>query len=52
MNIAIVGLGVIGGSFAMGLQAAGYQNIYGIDINEETLLTAETEGMIQKGFRD
>ncbi|MBM6614903.1 prephenate dehydrogenase [Desemzia sp. RIT804] len=52
MNIAIVGLGVIGGSFAMGLQAAGYKNVYGIDVNEATLLTAEKKGMIKKGFLD
>ncbi|AGY82556.1 prephenate dehydrogenase [Carnobacterium inhibens] len=50
MNIAIVGLGVIGGSFAMGLQAAGYKNIYGIDINESTVRIAVEQGMIQKGF--
>lgn len=50
MKIAIVGLGVIGGSFAMGLQAAGYQNVYGIDVDEATLLTAVEQGMIQKGF--
>lgn len=50
MKIAIVGLGVIGGSFAMGLQAAGYKQVYGIDVNEATLLTAVEQGMIQKGF--
>lgn len=50
MNIAIVGLGAIGGSFAMGLQAAGYKNIYGIDINESTVRIAVEQGMIQKGF--
>ncbi|MFL2106451.1 prephenate dehydrogenase [Desemzia sp. FAM 23991] len=50
MNIAIVGLGVIGGSFAMGLQAAGYKQVYGIDVNESTLQTAVEQGMIQKGF--
>lgn len=52
MKIAIVGLGVIGGSFAMGLQAAGYKQVYGIDINESTLQTAVEQGMIQKGFVD
>lgn len=50
MNIAIVGLGVIGGSFAMGLQAAGYKQVYGIDINESTLQVAAEQGIIQKGF--
>jgi prephenate dehydrogenase len=50
MNIAIVGLGVIGGSFAMGLQVAGYKNVYGIDINKATLLTAIEQGIIKEGF--
>lgn len=50
MNIAIVGLGVIGGSFAKGLQAAGYNNVYGIDVSESTLKTAVNQGMIKKGF--
>ncbi|UJF16036.1 prephenate dehydrogenase [Jeotgalibaca sp. MA1X17-3] len=50
MKIAIVGLGVIGGSFAMGLQAAGYKEVYGIDIHKETLQIAEKQGMIKKGF--
>ena len=50
MNIAIVGLGVIGGSFAKGLQAAGYTNVYGIDVNESTLKTAVNQGIIKKGF--
>lgn len=50
MNIAIVGLGVIGGSFAKGLQAAGYANVYGIDVSESTLKTAVDQGMIEKGF--
>lgn len=52
MKIAIVGLGVIGGSFAMGLQAAGYKQVYGIDICESTLQKAVNQGMIQEGFVD
>ncbi|MGY0402289.1 prephenate dehydrogenase [Carnobacterium jeotgali] len=50
MNIAIVGLGVIGGSFAKGLQAAGYTNVYGIDVSESTLKIAVDQGMIKEGF--
>lgn len=50
MNIAIVGLGVIGGSFAKGFKAAGYTNIYGIDVNEATLEIAVNQGMIKEGF--
>lgn len=52
MNIAIIGLGVIGGSFAMGLQAAGYVNVFGVDINEESIEFAEKEGFIRKGVVD
>ncbi|OJF97125.1 prephenate dehydrogenase [Alkalibacterium sp. 20] len=49
MNIAIVGLGAIGGSFAMGLTDAGYNNLYGIDIDEQTLISALNQGIIKKG---
>ena len=41
MKILIVGLGVIGGSFAMALKAAGYEDVYGIDNNLSTLSKAE-----------
>lgn len=50
MNIAIVGLGAIGGSFAKGFQAAGYTNVYGVDINEATVKAAVNQGMIKQGF--
>ena len=47
MKIVIVGLGVIGGSFAMALKKAGYDEIYGIDTNEETLQKAKRMGIIK-----
>lgn len=50
MKILIVGLGVIGGSYAMALKAAGYEDIYGIDSNLETLRKAESLGIIKKGY--
>ncbi len=49
MNIVIVGLGVIGGSFAMALKETGYQQVYGVDINQETLQKARQKGMIKEG---
>ena len=49
MNIVIVGLGVIGGSFAMALKSAGYQYVYGVDINEETLKKAKELEIIKDG---
>lgn len=52
MKILIVGLGVIGGSYAMALKAAGYEDIYGIDSNLETLRKAEGLEIIKKGYVD
>ncbi len=50
MKIVVVGLGVIGGSFTMALKEAGYDDVYGIDINEETLVKAKNLGLIKQGF--
>ena len=49
MNIVIVGLGVVGGSFAMALKKAGYNDVYGIDVNEETLRKAKELRLIKDG---
>ncbi|WP_143316636.1 prephenate dehydrogenase [Clostridium sp. HBUAS56017] len=49
MNIVIVGLGVIGGSFAMALNKVGYKDVYGVDVDEKTLKKAETLGIIRAG---
>lgn len=50
MRIVVVGLGVIGGSFTMALKEAGYNDVYGIDINEKTLIKAKNLGLIKEGF--
>ncbi len=50
INIAIVGLGVIGGSFALSLRDKGMGNIWGIDIDEETLIKAKKMGIINEGY--
>lgn len=52
MNIVIVGLGVIGGSFAMCLKEAGYNDVYAIDTNEDTLRKAKEKKLIKDGFKD
>ena len=52
MRILIVGLGVIGGGYAMALKKAGYTEIYGIDENIDTLKKAEKLGIIKKGYID
>lgn len=50
MKIVVVGLGVIGGSFTMALKEAGYDDVYGIDTNKETLEKAINLGLIKEGF--
>lgn len=50
MKILIVGLGVIGGSYAMALKEAGYVDVYGIDNNLDTLKKAESLKLIKKGY--
>ena len=50
MKILIVGLGVIGGGYAMALKEAGYSEVYGIDTNEETLKKAKEMKIIKEGF--
>jgi prephenate dehydrogenase len=52
MRILVVGLGVIGGSFTMALKEAGYDDVYGIDINEESLEKAKKLELIKEGFKD
>ena len=50
LTITIVGLGVIGGSFAESLTNIGFKTIYGIDINEDSLIKAKEKGIITEGF--
>ena len=50
MKILIVGLGVIGGGYAMAVKEAGYSEVYGIDTNEETLKKAKEMKIIKEGF--
>ncbi|MBV7274831.1 prephenate dehydrogenase [Clostridiaceae bacterium UIB06] len=48
INIAVVGLGLIGASYAMALRDLGPRCIYGIDKNEETLKRALDMGIVDK----
>lgn len=52
MRIVIVGLGVIGGGYAMALKEAGYREVYGVDKNRETLIKAKSLGIIKEGYED
>ena len=49
MKIGIVGLGLIGGSYAKALFQCGYE-VFGIDVDIDTLAYAEKEGFITKGY--
>ena len=50
MNIVIIGLGVIGGGYAMALREAGYTEVYGVDNNIKTLEKAKALGIIKEGY--
>jgi len=52
MNVAIVGLGVVGGSLALGLKGNPDYTVYGIDIDAGTLKSAVEMGMICGGSRE
>lgn len=53
MNIVIIGLGNIGGSFAQAIQKhTDGHDVFAIDVDEETLRTAEKQGLIKKGYTD
>lgn len=51
-NITIVGLGLIGGSYAMALKELNPKNLWGVDINSNTVELAEKMGIINKGYTD
>jgi prephenate dehydrogenase len=48
-KISIVGLGLIGASLALKLKAEGYENVFGMDINDIVMEKACTQGLIKKG---
>lgn len=49
LGVAIVGLGVIGGSIAGALKSRGYTNVLGIDKQENTIKEAKKKGYIHAG---
>lgn len=51
MKVAIIGLGLIGGSYAKGLSKTGYE-VYGVDTNLETIKFAKNNGYILEGFTE
>lgn len=51
MNIVVVGLGVIGGSYVQALKGKGH-HVYGIDLDQDTLDQAKAGGFIEEGYID
>ena len=51
MIITVVGLGVVGGSFVKALKGMGHE-VYGVDVDEETLARAKADTCIKEGFVD
>lgn len=49
-NITIVGLGLIGGSFAMALNELKPKNLWAVDIDEHSINTAKKLGIITEGY--
>lgn len=49
-NITIVGLGLIGGSYAMALKKLKPKNIWAIDLDKDTLKKAISCGIISEGY--
>lgn len=52
INVAVVGMGLIGGSFAEALSELKVKKIYGIDINEDSLKKALNQGIIHEAYVD
>ena len=48
--VSIIGLGVVGGAFAEGLKNIGVGEVYGDDIDTQTLTKAKAKGVIDEGF--
>lgn len=51
-SITIVGLGLIGGSYAKAIKNLNPKKIWGIDIDGESIKVAENLGIIDKGYID
>ncbi len=49
-NITIVGLGLIGGSFAMALNKLKPKNVWAVDIDEDSIKIAKSLGIIDEGY--
>ena len=52
MNIAIIGLGLIGGSYAKATKSRTLHNVYGFDLDQEVMMFARMTGAIDKALTD
>jgi prephenate dehydrogenase len=52
LNITIVGLGLIGGSYAMALKELKPKNLWAVDIDKEVIEIAQKKGFIDQGYTD
>ena len=50
LKIAVVGLGLIGGSYAKGLSRLGVKKVTGVDLDPETREKAIASGAVQRAF--
>ena len=48
MKIAVIGLGLIGGSLAKAFKETGNAEVYALDKNEETMARARLEGALDE----
>lgn len=51
-NVTVVGLGLIGGTYAIGLRNLKPENVWGVDISEDTIGKAKKMGIIDEGYTD
>ena len=52
MNIAIIGLGLIGGSYAKSTKSRTLHTVYGFDLDQEVMMFARMTGAIDKALTD
>ena len=52
MNIAIIGLGLIGGSYAKATKSRTLHTVYGFDLDQEVMMFARMTGAIDKALTD
>ena len=49
---AIIGMGLIGGSYAKALRRLGVKNITGVDVNKNVLQQALSDGVIDRAYEN